>query len=202
MAKKKTHDQPALGFTVKSGWAAAVLLGGPASAPRVLDVRRLELSDPAIPEARQPYHDGFATMRESGPELARLVASVERFAGDAVAGLIKRYRAEGHDVVAAGVVVGSLQDPSQIANPHLRIHAREGQLFRQVVEDAVTREQLVCSIWRERDLYGYAAESLERPEPELRAMLAKLPRAAPGPWRAEQKAAALAAWLLLAGSEG
>jgi hypothetical protein len=201
MARKRTQDQPALGFTVKSGWAAAVLLGGPAAAPRVLDVQRLELSDPAIPEARQPYHDGFATARESGPELSRLVASVERFAGDAVAGLLERYRAEGHEVVAAGVVVGSLQDPSQIANPHIRIHAREGQLFRQVVEDAVTREQLVCSIWRERDLYGYAAESLERPEPELRAALAKLPRT-PGPWRAEHKAAALAAWLLLAGSEG
>src|SRR5207247_3327661 len=46
----------ALGVRVKSGWATAVLVAGPARAPRVVDRRTIELSDPAVPASRQPYH--------------------------------------------------------------------------------------------------------------------------------------------------
>jgi len=46
----------ALGLRVKSGWAAAVLLNGPASSPRLSDVGGSILSDPRLPETRQPYH--------------------------------------------------------------------------------------------------------------------------------------------------
>jgi len=46
----------AVGFRVKSGWAAAVVLSGPSSSPSVLHSRRIELSDPAVPESRQPFH--------------------------------------------------------------------------------------------------------------------------------------------------
>jgi hypothetical protein len=34
---RKAEDRAAIGFTIKSGWAAVVLLGGPAAVPRVLD---------------------------------------------------------------------------------------------------------------------------------------------------------------------
>ena len=54
-----------LGVTVKSGWTSVVLLGGLADAPRVLDTRRIDLSDPAVPESRQPYHDGFVKVVSS-----------------------------------------------------------------------------------------------------------------------------------------
>ncbi len=108
----------AIGITVKSGWASAVLLAGPATAPRVLDSVRLELSDPAIPESRQPYHAGLGTARRPGPALSRLVASVERFGQRSVAGLVRRYRADGHALAGAGVVVGSLIDPERIGNAH------------------------------------------------------------------------------------
>lgn len=46
----------ALGFRVRSGYAIAVALSRSASAPRVLARRIVELSDPAVPETRQPYH--------------------------------------------------------------------------------------------------------------------------------------------------
>lgn len=105
----------------------------------------------------------------------------------------------GHSVRGAGVVVGSVIDPTRIANDHIRIHALEGQLFRGVVQDAVARSRLPCSIWRERDLHALATGISKRPEPALRDTLAALGREVAGPWRAEQKAAALAAWLVLAG---
>jgi hypothetical protein len=38
-----------------------------------------------------------------------------------------------------GIVVGSIIDPATIANPHIRAHAQEGQLFRTVVETAAKK---------------------------------------------------------------
>jgi len=45
-----------LGFRVKSGWAAVVLLTDTAHSLQLLDVGRIELCDPRLPETRQPYH--------------------------------------------------------------------------------------------------------------------------------------------------
>lgn len=195
----KPPSTAAIGFTVKSGWACAVLLAGSATSPRAIDSSRIDLSDPAIPESRQPYHEGFATARGSGPKLSRLLTSVERFGSRSVTDLIRRHQAAGYRLEGAGIVVGSLIEPSTIANEHIRIHALEGQLFRGVVQDAAVRGKLPASIWRERDLYGVAADALARPEAKLRSTVTMLGRAVTGPWRAEQKAAALAAWLVLAG---
>jgi hypothetical protein len=195
---QETRSHASIGLTVKSGWAAAVLIGGPIAAPHVLDSRKIELSDPEVAESRQPYHAGFATARGPGPELTRLVASVKRFGRKSVTELIRQYRDSDHLVRGAGIVVGSLIDPGEIANEHIRIHALEGRLFRTVVEDAVVRNELHVSIWRERDLQAEALKVLHRTQSGLRAELAQLGRAVDGPWRAEHKAAALAAWLVLA----
>src|SRR6266542_3397522 len=46
----------ALGFRVKSGWAAAVLLTGPVRSSQLFDVLRINLSDRRLAETRQPYH--------------------------------------------------------------------------------------------------------------------------------------------------
>jgi hypothetical protein len=73
----------------------------------------------------------------------------------------------------------------------------KGQLFRRVVEEAVDRGGLPRAVWRERDLYEAASGILKRPEQALRVTLAALGRNTEGSWRAEQKAAALAAWLAL-----
>ncbi len=189
-----------MGFTVKSGWASAVVVAGPASAPRVVDSRRVDLSDPAIPESRQPYHGGFGTARSDGPELSRLIASVEKFGRQSVTDFVARCEAAGLRCPVAGIVVGSLIDPKGIGNDHIRVHALEGQLFRSVVHDGAVRSGIACSIWRERDLYAAAEGTLNLPEESLRKTLAALGRTVSGSWRAEQKAAALAAWLVLAGA--
>ena len=162
----------------------------------VVESRRVELSDPAVPDARQPYHAGFGTARDAGEKLSTLVASVRRFGRASVTGLIREYQS-GHNVGRAGVVVGSLIDPATIANDHIRIHALEGQLFRGVVEDAAERRGVRCTLWRERDLLSSAMTALKRPEKELRDMVTALGRDIGGPWRAEHKAATLAAWLVL-----
>ena len=104
----------------------------------------------------------------------------------------------GHTVRSAGVVVGSLIDPQTIANDHIRIHALEGQLFRGVVTDAAERRGVRCAVWRERDIWDEGIKTLKRPEKELRDIVSALGGNVEGPWRAEHRAATLAAWLVLA----
>jgi hypothetical protein len=159
----------------------------------------VELCDPAIPGSRQPYHAGYGTARASGPKLSRLVAAVQRAGRRSVTDLIARYQSEGIHCTGAGIVVGSLIDPESIANEHIRIHALEGQLFRQVVQDGVMGSGLTYSIWRERDLYSAAADTFNQREERIREALGALGRTVPGSWRSEQKVATLAAWLVLAG---
>jgi len=198
MTHAPDRSRAAVGVTVKSGWAAVVLLIDQLRSPCVVDSRRIELSDPANPEARQPYHAGFGTARSRGAERARLLRAVRHFGRRSVVGLLDEYKAAGHRLAGAGVVVGSLVDPERIANDHIRIHALEGRLFRGIVEDGLTRHALSCSVWRDRDLYAVATEVWRRPEPHVRAAVADLGDAVGGPWRVEQKLAAIAAWLVLA----
>jgi hypothetical protein len=179
----------ALGFRVKSGWAAAVLLGGPATAPRVLDHRHIELCDPAVPGSRQPYHAGFGVAQQDARKVRRLVTIVRRCARRAVTAWIREHHSRDHELLRAAVVVGSDVDPDRITNPHIRAHAREGRLFGTVVEDAVRRSGLLCVALRERDLYARAAAELGRSEAQLKRAAAELGRG---------REAAVAAWLVLA----
>jgi hypothetical protein len=191
-------ESAAVGFTIKSGWAAAVLLGGARSAPRVLDSRRIELSDPDVAASTQPYHAGFGTARDFGDELKRLVSLVTICGRQSVTALLRDYQKRA-TVCGAGVIVGSLIDPETIGNDHIRIHAMEGRLFRTVVIETAEQCGLKCSVCRERDLYAAAAKSLRKTEAMVRKTLAHAGRDVDGGWRAEQKAAALGAWLLLEG---
>jgi hypothetical protein len=186
----------AIGFMVKSGWAAAVLLAGPAAAPRVIDSRRVEISDPGVPGSTQPYHEGFGTARNAGGELERLVASVKAYGRKSVTAMLRECQQQV-PLRGAGVVVGSLIDPAAIGNDHIRIHAMEGRLFRTVLVEAAEKSGLACSICRERDLYATAAKVLKKSEAALRTDLTEIGRSVDGPWRAEQKAAALSAWTIL-----
>jgi hypothetical protein len=180
----------AVGFRIKSGWATTVLLAGPAKAPRVVDRRVTLLADPDDPETRQPFHAGLDTHESRAAQaVKRLVKAVERFAHRSVAGLIAEYRAAGYRIRGAGIVVGSLVDPASIANDHIRAHAEEGRLFRVVVAAAVRARRLPVRVLREKDLYATEAR--------FRRRVAALGEAVAGPWRAEEKAAALAAWMVL-----
>jgi hypothetical protein len=197
MTRGREPTRSAIGLTVKSGWASAMLVTESDGLPAIADARRIDLNDPAIPESRQPYHAGFGAARDDGVELARLVASVERFGTRSVIRLIDQWRIPGHRLRGVGLVAGSLIDPDQLTNPHIRIHAQEGRLFRRVVEDGAAQSGVPCSVWRARDLYSRACQELRRSDEEIRDVLLTLGRTIDGPWRAEQKAAVLAAWLVL-----
>ncbi|HYK82952.1 MAG TPA: TfoX/Sxy family protein [Gemmatimonadales bacterium] len=188
----------ALGVRVKSGWATAVVLVGPVGTPRVAERHRLDLSDPRVPTSRQPYH---AIMRAPARDAARLEkrlrAIVERATRRSLAPLLEHCRRAGYPVRHVALVVGSDIDPAKIGNAHIRAHALEGRLFRTVLERAVRARRVACSVVVERSLFAQAATALKRSERDLRAAVTELGHALPGPWRAEEKAATVAAWVAL-----
>jgi hypothetical protein len=191
-------NEAALGFRVKSGWAMVVLVSA-SSPPGVIDRRRVDLSDPAVPDSAQPFHAGLDLPRAAGAKaVARLVRCVERSSERAIAELIEHYRASGYRIVGAGIAVGSTVDPQTIPNDHIRAHAEEGRLFRVVIEHALKLSRLKSSVTREKDLIGEGTKMLGISEPRLRTELTKMGKAIEGSWRVEEKAATLAALMALA----
>ena len=195
--------QVAIGFRVKSGRAIAVVLAGPPGSPQVLARREIKLCDPAVPDSMQPYHAALEMPgQKAAKTIERLVKIVQRAASDSVGELLKEFCAAGHEIRGARLVVGSLIDPAKIANDHIRAHAFEGQLFRVSVQEALRANGLSSVTIPERDVYSTAAAALGRAEDELKRAISDFGRAVAGPWRAEEKTAALAAWMVLQSSKG
>jgi hypothetical protein len=190
----------ALGFRVKSGYAIAVVLSGPARAPSAVARRVLELSDPDVVETRQPFHAGMGRAEEDRREIARRVRIIERCARRSLAALMKddwNASPRPGDRIRAGLVVGSLIDPADVANPHIRAHANEGRLFRAVLEEELRSHGIPCDVVVEKHLAARATKDLGRSAREVQRTLADFGRSLGSPWRAEEKAAATAAWLVL-----
>jgi hypothetical protein len=185
----------AVGFRVKSGFAIAVVLRGPAAAPTVVARRVVELSDPSVAETRQPYHHGFYTHEEDQRTIARRLEIIERCAQQSVTALLADESLAG--CRGAGLVVGSVIDPKTVGNPHIRAHASEGELFRTVLQSALQSHGLRCQVIVEKQLGAAAAAGLKRRDAEIKRVVSAFGRAVGGPWRADEKAASTAAWLAL-----
>lgn len=190
-------ETAALGFRVKSGWAAAVLLKGPADSPVLRDNRVIDLSDPQFPETRQPYHAAFGQLETDPRKTNRRRDIVHRITKQSITDLLSEYRREGYAIARACLVVGSQLDPATIANPHIRAHALEGELFRSALEQALEAHSIRTGILVERAAYNRAATQLKKSIEEVSDTTQKFRRFTDGPWRAEQKLAALAAWFSL-----
>jgi len=193
-----TQVPSALGFRVKSGWATVVLLSGPAGAPTVAERSKVALSDSTVPQSRQPYHAETGVAQTDSAVLARLTDIVHRCARRSVAQLLDRHRAAGYQFVGAGIVVGSDAPPEGIANPHIRAHACEGRLFRTALASGLQECGVTCTVLVERTLYPTAVKCLHGSEASLKQAVTALGRGRFTGWRVDDKAAAVAAWLVLA----
>ena len=121
-------DRVAVGFRCHSGWAVLVVVSGSARSPVVLERRRVELVDEALP--RQPYH----AILEGGAARS-VIDAVAEFANGAVARALQSVaRAD-----AVGLVATERRTPKsldQILASHALLHAAEGHLYEQVVLEA------------------------------------------------------------------
>ena len=187
----------ALGFRVKSGWAAAVLLTDSARSPRLCDVQRIDFSDPQLPGTRQPYHAAMERLETDTKKISRRVDVVRRITEKSIAKLLAGYRQQNFTIKRAALVVGSQIDPHSVTNPHIRAHALEGQLFRSVLQESLHTHRILSDVLIERDAYDQATAELKQSNEDVRRVIQKFGRDTEAPWRAEQKLAAVAAWLAL-----
>ena len=171
----------ALGFRAKTGRAIGVALARTAAgAPELLWRGEVGLLPPDYPYDEGPYHTVMELPWERAViEVRPLVDRIEAAAREALAPLIARWKPR-----AIGVVGSPNRALEKIGNFHIRAHAAEGVLFRRVIEEAAAFRQLTCCARSEKYL------------PHLPQMK-ELGRQAGPPWRADERAAATAAWLAL-----
>jgi hypothetical protein len=199
LARTNKPIPAALGFRVKSGWAMAVLLAGASSPPKLVRCQAILLSDPKIPQSKQPYHAALDRPGKEGKALAeKLCCIVTSIAKQSVQQLLEQAVADGYGVVGAGLVVGSLVDPATLHNEHIRAHGLEGQLFRTALEDAFRGQKIPCESFLEKGAYETVAPVLKRSASQIKRGIAALGDSHDGSWRSEEKLAALAAWVALA----
>ena len=185
---------PALGLKIKTGFAIAILLEGEGDTLRATRREVVALSTSEVPDSQQPYHPALDLPATSGAAVTRrATAAVRKTARREMAALLKSLPT----LRRAGLVVGSVIDPSQIANPHIRAHALEGKLFRQVVAAELSRHGVAHVVLIERDAYTQAAREMHVDAGELREKIDTLGKGHIRPWRSEEKLAALAAWCQL-----
>src|SRR5579862_2169852 len=200
MASKDKSPGLAIGFRVKTGRATAVVMTGPASAPRVVSRRSLQLFDPAIPESHQPYHAELELPpAESASVVPKALKAVERVALSALRELVGEIQPPSGSTPGIAIVAGSATDPESIRNPHMRAHAREGQLFPRALAAAARTIQIPAVMMVESEVFASAAARLGKTPDAFKFAVTELGRTAGKPWGAEEKAAAAAAWLTLAG---
>jgi len=190
-----------LGFAPHSGWAAVVALGGSRADPRVLARSRVEMADPRDPESKQPYHAVEALgVAEAARRLDGYMAVAESMAYAAIRALAADLGGRGYRATAVGILESSGRTGSSLASilaSHALIHTADGDHFRKALASGAERSDLAVSRVRARDLEAQAEARLRRTVPSLREAVKQLGRQVGPPWGADQKMAALLAWLLL-----
>jgi hypothetical protein len=177
-----------------------MLQGG--AEPRVLARERIELADAALEGSRQPYHTIEALpLPEAQRRLAQLQASSLAFARQALHALALEARIRGAILHAAGILDSSGRSDAAleaILASHALIHTADGNHFRAALAQACAGEGLAVTRIAQRELAARAATVLGRNPQQLRRVVDSLGRDLGAPWGADQKDAALLAWLLAA----
>jgi len=187
-----------IGLRAKTGRAIAVVLGGSIETPVVLLKTEIKLVDPKVPGTAQPYHEVMdLPWEKSQQEVRKYAAAIERTAQKALAKLIEEQRSKGLKVAGVGIVGAPDRDLARIGNPHIRAHAAEGVLFRRVLDLAAQSNGLKWQVISDRNFDEALAEKLGAKYLRVKQSISNLGLTILPPWRAGEKQAATAAWLVL-----
>ena len=191
----------ALGFAPHSGWAAVVGIAEEGGRPRVVLRDRVEMVDARDGEAKQPYHAvEDVPVAEARKRLARYAAGAESKAHSGLTRLVGRLSDEGHRAVGMGILDSmgrKVTELEAILASHALIHSADGDHFRNALASAAARCRLPVVRIPARDLGAGAAAQIGLSLEDMQQTLKELGRDVGPPWGADQKAAALLAWLVL-----
>lgn len=191
-----------LALRVHSGWAALVAVAGEVRSPRIVLRRRVGMTDADDARAKQPYHaaEGMGVL-EARAFLEGLSERATTLAAEGLGAAVGELRRAGCAPRALGVLqaAGRLPpDLSSILASHAFIHTADGEHFRDALARAGEGLGLAVTRLRERDLEASASAALGVRPAALKERVSRLGRELGPPWTADQKLAALLAWLLLA----
>ena len=187
-----------LGFRPHTYWTAAVALAGHPDGPRVVARRRIVF---AAGRERFVYHQAAALEPAKAHALIGEVhAATQANAAREVVRFIADLRRDGVEVRVA-VVPGATTRPSRsledILRAHARIHAAEGDFYREVVASACAGLGLEVHRVGEHDLPGLLGEALRIDGATLEARLKAMGAALGPPWNEDYRLATQAAWIHL-----
>jgi hypothetical protein len=176
----------AIGFRVKSGSAVVTVIEGDSDSWRVVHAGQVALTALVGQYARFPYHPLIEMDSESGPAASReAVAIVRSESRLQLASTLNSLDPIG----SAGVIGGSAIDPEKITNPHIRVHAREGRLFQEVVIAALDRAEIPYRVLSDKKARTELATQLRMAEGEVWDRISRAGRGVVRPWRIDQKLA-------------
>jgi hypothetical protein len=187
-----------IGLRTKTGRAIAIVLGGPVAAPQGIYRAELKMASPQVPATYQPYHEVMELPWDQAEEAVRdAVVAIEAAASDALAGLVRDVRDKGFKVAGVAIVGAPARRLESIGNPHIRAHAAEGVVYRHALETAAAANDLEASAFVEKGLLESVQAALGLSENVVRSNLARVGEELGRPWRADEKLAAMAAWVVL-----
>ena len=146
--------QPAaIGFRAKTGRAIAVVLAGTGKVPALVWSGEVSLVDPSLPATAEPYHAVMEMpWNEATIAVQPLIEAIETRASAMLRELVDAMRAKKIHIRAVGVVGSPPRSIDRLGNVHIRAHAAEGILFRQVLESAAKANKLRCAAFSDREL--------------------------------------------------
>lgn len=195
----------ALGVRMHSGWGALVAVCGEVDSLGVIDRRRIVVTDPSIPGAKQPYHYASSLgLAESEKYINNCADVSERLALAAVDGMVRELEGRDYRIVGSALLLASgrtLPPLSSILASHPMIHTAEGEFFRHAVRKACERLEIPVTAIRERELDERAKKAFGNAASRMQRRISSLGSSIGPPWTKDHKNAALAACLILAGDK-
>ena len=186
-----------IGFRAKTGKAIAIALAD-GGAPRFIQRWNLDLWDHDVPETMQPHHElmelPWETVLVDVRRYEELVADV---ATKRLRELLETLRSRRIRVPSIAILGSPDRTLEKIGNRHIRAHAAEGALFRHAIETAARRCKLSWRSFSDRGFEATAMKELRCTQATMKRVLGDIGRAAGRPWRADERAAAAAAWIAL-----
>jgi hypothetical protein len=192
----------ALGVRMHSGWGVLVAVAGHPDSLEVIDRRRIVVTDPGTPGAKQPYHRAVTLgLPAAETYLAKCAAVSERLASAAIGEVLRaleerRYRVAGCAVLlASGRPLPSLE---KILASHPLLHTAEGEFFRNAIRRACDQSKIAVTATREREIDERAKTAFGKTAGRVHRAISSMGKSIGPPWTKDHKAAALAAAMILA----
>lgn len=195
--------QPAtLGFRVHSGWTSLVAVALEKNQPIILLRQRPRLVATFSYAYRQPYHTAEKmALDEAQAFLDQQRIEARKLAQEAIRSAQSEIAQQGFKITRTALLLASgrpLPELPEILASHSIIHTADGEFFREALLHASARSKLSITTIKERELLATASSALRRKPAILTNFLTTLGKPIGSPWTADEKFAALAAWLALA----